>query len=236
MERLIDILKKEHEEIQRIPILPYKMDIALQVFKALGSKHIGKEFLINEKNLWIIKNIIRWAHADPEMEAMNPEKKEVIPGNLNKGIYLAGPTGTGKTVLMRTLAQYLTIDNAMFLRYESRMTEPSRQLLTFQSVNTNRATMYYSENGELYHYLQEPTICFQDLGVEQVETMFMGTRTKVMRTIIQERGDARGLITHFTSNNAITDRDNLTMYEERGVSRLKKMCNYFELRGQDLRG
>lgn len=236
MERLIDILKNEHDEIKRIPILPYKMEIALQVFKALGSKHIGKEFIINEKNQWVIKNLIRWAHADPEMEAMDPKKREVIPGNLTKGIYLAGPTGTGKTILMRILSQYLNIDNATFYRYDSRMTEPSRRLLTFQNVSTNRATMYYSENGELYHYLQEPTICFQDLGVEQPETMYMGTRTKVMRMIIQERGDARGLITHFTSNNAIADKDNLTMYEERGVSRLKKMCNYFELRGQDLRG
>ena len=63
----------------------------------------------------------------------------------------------------------------------------------------------------------------------------MGQRVKVMQTIIQERGDMRGVITLFTSNNPIDDPETEKLYGDRGVSRLKKMCNYFELIGEDFR-
>lgn len=59
--------------------------------------------------------------------------------------------------------------------------------------------------------------------------------TKVMQTIIQERGDTRGLITLFSSNNGIMDSETLSLYGDRGVSRLRKMCNYYELVGRDRR-
>ena len=232
-----DIIQKRNHyaDIQRIANMPYKMDIAMQVFTALGSREINADFKISHQNEWVIQNIIKWAHSDPTIEALNPTTRIKEPGDITKGLYIAGPCGTGKTILMRTLAQYLTIDNVIYLRYEPRMSEPSRQLMTFYSANTNRVAMFYAENGDLYQYLQQPAICFNDLGVEPQETLFMGTRLKTMQTIIQERGDARGLITHFTSNNGIIDPETKTLYGERAQSRLVKMCNYYELTGDDLR-
>jgi DNA replication protein DnaC len=110
-------------------------------------------------------------------------------------------------------------------------------MLAFPYYTTSRVCRIYEERGELFHFIDCPVICFQDLGSEseQRETMFMGTRTKVMQTIIQERSDARGNITFFSSNNSITDSDTLELYGDRIVSRLKKMCNYFELKGKDRR-
>ena len=56
-----------------------------------------------------------------------------------------------------------------------------------------------------------------------------------MQTILQERGDNPKCITLISSNNKMLDEDNRAMYEERVLSRLKKMCNYFELKGEDRR-
>ena len=222
-----DILTKEGN-IERLVYTPYQMEIALKYFKIIGERKIGKEFIINKNNSFLIENLIRWAHGD-KMECLDPKMKEVISGDTTKGIYIAGPTGTGKTLLLDILSSYLNIDNVVF------QSGSGLKSLIYPNFTTIKATMYYAEFGDLLPFLQKPVVCFHDLGVEPQEAVYMGTRVKVMQTIIQERGDMRGVITLFTSNNGINDAETLTLYGERAVSRLTKMCNYFELVGEDFR-
>ena len=224
----IDDIVNEKAPLQRLVYSPYQMDIALKYFKIIGEKKIGKEFIINKDNSFVIENLIKWAHGD-KMECLDPKTKEVITGDATKGIYIAGPTGTGKTLLMDILASYINIDNVLF------QTDKGLKPLIFPNFTTIKAAMYYAEFGDLLPFLQKPVICFHDLGVEPQEVVYMGTRVKVMQTIIQERGDMRGVITLFTSNNPIDDAETLKLYGERAISRLKKMCNYFELVGEDFR-
>lgn len=224
----LEQLLTPEKNIERLSYMPYSMEIALNYFKILGERIIGKEFIINESNEFIIKNLIRWAQGD-KMECLHPKTKEVIEGDLTKGIYLAGPTGTGKTILLNVLAQYLTIDNVVFKNYQG------TKSLIYPNYTTIKAAMYFAEFGDLLPFLQKPIICFHDLGVEPQESIYMGQRVKVMQTIIQERGDMRGVITLFTSNNPIDDPETEKLYGDRGISRLKKMCNYFELVGEDFR-
>ena len=222
-----DILTKEGN-IERLVYTPYQMEIALKYFKIIGERKIGKEFIINKNNSFVIENLIRWAHGD-KMECLDPKTKEVISGDTTKGIYIAGPTGTGKTLLLDILSSYLNIDNVVF---ES---GSGLKSLIYPNFTTIKAAMYYAEFGDLLPFLQKPVVCFHDLGVEPQEAVYMGTRVKVMQTIIQERGDMRGVITLFTSNNPISDPETEKLYGDRGISRLKKMCNYFELVGEDFR-
>jgi len=219
---------RQISEIGRYSYMPYDMDIALSVFKKKGEQRAG-QFIIDQDNKFVIENLIRWAHGDKTMRAIDCENKEVIPGDLSKGIYIAGPTGTGKSLLLEILSSYLTIDDVRASFRNSVL------FLTYPCYTTNKVCYYYSETGELYKFLDPAVICFQDLGSEQRETLYMGTRTKVMQMIIQERSDARGNITLFSSNNGIEDKDTYDIYGDRIVSRLKKMCNYFELRGLDRR-
>ena len=222
-----DILTKEGN-IERLSYMPYKMDIALKYFKILGERNIGKEFIINNDNSFVIENLIKWAHGD-KIECLHPITKEVIEGDLTKGIYIAGPTGTGKTILLQTLSQYLMIDDVKFKNSQG------TKSLVYPNFTTIKAAMYFAEFGDLNPFLQKPVICLHDLGAEPQESIYMGQRVKVMQTIIQERGDMRGVITLFTSNNPIDDAETLKLYGERAISRLKKMCNYFELVGEDFR-
>lgn len=231
MNDLEQILKqKATPDIVRYAYRPYKMDHALSVFKKLGEQKINKEFVIDRENEWVIKNIIRWAHGDQSIQAVDPETRTVINGDLTKGIYLSGGTGTGKSLVLEILTKYLTIDNVKALFLGANI-----KFLVFPYYTTNKVCSYYAEFGDLNPFLYSPIICFQDLGVEQQETLFMGTRTKVMQQIIQERGDTRGLITLFSSNNRMLDPETYNLYGDRGVSRLRKMCNYYELKGSDRR-
>lgn len=221
---------KTSPDIVRFVYKPYDMDIALSVFRKLGEQITGRTFDIDEENEWVIKNVIRWAHGDSDIHAVDPESRKLIRGDIAKGIYISGGTGTGKSLILEILSKYLTIDNvrAMFLG-------ANIKTLAFPHYTTNKVCSYYSENGDLSPFLNAPVICFQDLGIEQAETLFMGTRTKVMQTIIQERGDTRGIITLFSSNNDIIDPETILLYGDRGTSRLRKMCNYYELTGRDRR-
>lgn len=225
------LTRKPEQDIIRFSYTPYSMKMALEAFKKIGEHKAEKgEFDIDDDNSFVIQNLIRWAHGDSEMLSIDPWTKETIRGDLTKGIYIAGSTGTGKSLLLQILSTYLTIDNVRALFFGS-----TQRLLTYPTISTNKVCDLYKDSGDLYPFIETKVICFQDLGVEQQETLYMGTRAKVMHTIIQERGDSRGLITLFSSNNGIVDPDTLNLYGDRGVSRLGKMCNYFELYGEDRR-
>ena len=73
------------------------------------------------------------------------------------------------------------------------------------------------------------------LTIKQQEVVKFVKGETVVQTILQERGDGRGLITLISSNNGICDNDTLELYGDRIVSRLKKTCNYIELKGNDRR-
>lgn len=229
MGRIDEILKTQYKpKIQRYSYLPYDITIAVEIFKNLGEKR-AKSYIIDSSNKFIIENLIKWAHNDQTMQCIDPENGKVITADTTKGIYIAGRSGTGKSLLLENLAEYLTIDNVVVKLGDS------IRLLTYRITTTNKVCSNYAKEGDIFPYIEEPLYCFQDLGAEQKETLFMGTRTNVMKTILHERGDNPNTITLITSNNKMLDEDNQLLYEERVLSRLKKMCNYFELKGKDYR-
>lgn len=230
--RLSDIIDRGRSVptsgIKRYHYQGYKMDVALGYFERIG-KTIKDNYKIDRDNIEVIKQLIRWAQGDPAMMAQDPETEEWIPGDLTKGIYLAGATGTGKTTAMKILAEFTKIDDVKFVRGNS------ISLLTYPCISTGTICDFYQESGALDMFIKMPVICFNDLGSdsEHKETLYMGTRIKVMRKILQERGDDNTLITHITSNLPINDPDTYELYEDRVVSRIHKMCNYLVLSGPD---
>lgn len=217
-------------DIVRYSYEPYKMNIALDYFKRFGENILGKTFEIDGENEFVIKNLIRWAHGDNEFQAIDPKHRKVVYGDITKGIYIAGGTGTGKSLLMSILSNYLTVDKVVFLSRKTNIKQ-----LAFPYYTTNRVCAYYRDNGDLSPFIDPAVICFHDLGVEQQETLFMGTRAKVLQTILQERGDRRGQITLITSNYDMIGEEITNLYGDRITSRLMAMCNYYELDGKDRR-
>src|SRR5574344_1563847 len=84
------------KSIKRNRYLPYNMNMALRVVDAIGKKRNPK-FRIDKENQFTYENMIRWVHGDSFVKCLNPVTKEVIPGRINAGIYIAGNTGSGKS-------------------------------------------------------------------------------------------------------------------------------------------
>ncbi len=63
----------------------------------------------------------------------------------------------------------------------------------------------------------------------------MGNRLDVLRNVLEYRGDKTDELTLITSNLKINGEALSNRYGDRVASRLREMCNYFEIKGKDRR-
>jgi DNA replication protein DnaC len=215
-------------KVQRITYLPYKMEIALQVVEAIGKARNSK-FTIDNENRFVFENLVRWVHADPEFKCIDPITKNVIPGRLDAGIYIAGNTGSGKSWALEIMSAYCLIDNVKVTL------GGAKRVLNWPCLRTDTICDEYSGSGIIEKYKKMPVMAIQDLGAEPIESMYMGNRLNVMQQILEYRGDQTNMITLITSNLPINHETFIKRYEDRVSSRLNEMCNYYELKGNDRR-
>lgn len=149
------------------------------------------------------------------------------PGRLplNKGIYLHGTVGCGKTTLFR-------IFNFGSIWQCDKPCIPltGENTLLFRSVSCNSIARDYADkdNGgvQVLKRYFAGNYLFDDLGTENV-AKYYGTPMDVMGEIIQERYDRNG-ITFITSNY---DLDGIRKaYGERISSRLAEMCSFIDMK------
>ena len=203
----------------------YDLAEEISIIEKIG-KAKGGEFVIDKDNRFLYENMVRWANGD-SFKCINPERKEIIDGDITKGLFVAGNTGSGKTWAMEVLSLYCGFRQLVFKSHNS------IKMLVFQNIRTDKVCEIYSETGLYSEFVEKETICFQDLTDEPAESLFMGNREQVMRRILSSRGDKTGLITHFTSNVPLMGVEKI--YGDRVVSRMRKMCNYYELKSKDRR-
>jgi len=208
--------------------MPYNMDTALKVVEQIG-KNRNQKFRIDDENRFAYSNMIRWVHGDAEMKCINPFTKEIVPGNLNAGIYISGKTGVGKSWILEIMSAYSMIDNI-----QVKMGEMQRPL-HWTNIRADEICDEYTAEGSFRRFKKMNILGIQDLGSEPVESMYMGNRVNVMRQILECRGDRTDLITLVTSNLPFTHKRFTDLYGDRVASRMKEMCNYFEIVGLDRR-
>lgn len=214
--------------ITRFQYLPIDMDIALEIVDGIG-KERNHKFRIDNENRFTYENLIRWVHCDTEMKCIDPETKQVIPGNLKRGIYIAGNTGSGKSWALEIMAAYTMVYN-----FQIQMGETKR-CLYWGNVRTDTICGEYIAQGTFDKYKNMSIIGIQDLGAEPAESMYMGNRINVLRQILEYRGDRTDQITLITSNFSMNGKNLKDTYDDRVSSRLNEMCNYFEIKGKDRR-
>lgn len=204
---------------------------ALRIVEAIGRKR-SPDFVLDEENTFTYLNFTRWALGDTRMQALDPKTGKVIPGNPKKGIYIAGNTGTGKSwcvEVMRELCRVLGI----WIRFSG---DSSPRQLSWTNIRANDITAQFTATGDVKEFERAYILTIQDLGMEQQEAFYMGNRCDVLRGLLEYRGDkCANCLTIITSNlkmggELLTDR-----YGNRVTSRLREMCNYFEIKGQDRR-
>jgi DNA replication protein DnaC len=221
---------RKHSDIKRIRYEPYKMELSLKVWKQIGESLYGK-YDIDKENEFVIKNIIRWIHgaSDEAFTCHHPESKEIIPADYKKGFYIAGNTGSGKTAIMEIANHYMKIDNVSYLRFGK------MNGLRFKTFRTDKMVDHYRETGDLKSFKESKNIGINDLGSEPIFATYMGSKTPVLQSILEYRGDHDGNFTNITSNLPYYSEIFMKRYGDRVISRLTKMVNYFELTGKDRR-
>lgn len=211
--------------VRREKFKPYDFNAATADFVRAG-RSLGGEFVIDKQNEFVLHNLIRWAHADPDFKCLDPVSRTPVTGKLGKGIYISGPTGTGKSWAMSALARYC---GWKMLRVAF---GDSIDFLSWSNINAARICSAYAEDGTL-DCMDMRILGIEDLGIEPRESVYMGSRLNVMNILITDRGDRSDRLTFITSNIPISMIAN--EYDERVASRLRQMCNYFELTGKDRR-
>ena len=91
--------------ITRYQYLQYDVEEALKIVEAIG-KSRNPKFVIDDENRFTYENFIKWCHCDTSMQCLDPDTRQVVPGHLKRGIYIAGNTGSGKSWCLEIMLAY----------------------------------------------------------------------------------------------------------------------------------
>lgn len=211
--------------IERVPN-PYFPDDLRVFMKAIGEEMLPGRFVMDSDNSYAYENVRRWVDGIPGFECLDPETMTYTKGSIFKGIYIAGPTGTGKTFLLDLMLRYA---KGLYLKMKVDGRESN---LAWETYRSDEISMEVVKTGDIDRFVRIPVLCINDIGSEPKESLYMGNRVEVIRTILERRGDSHDrCLTLLTSNY----RMNNLPYGSRVESRLSEMCNYFELKGNDRR-
>lgn len=199
-----------------------------QVFEQvkLSALDLDGNFVVDENIDGVLWALALYFSGDKEFETLGH-------GSLQKGLYLVGNIGTGKTLLMRAFSKF--------------------QILNLSLISATQITEKYQRDGVegILDYLESKryqggmasykSYCFDDLGTENTSIKHMGNELNVMERIILRHYENRSLDlyrsseirTHFTSNLDPSEIEKL--YGTRVRSRLREMCNYIVIPGTDRR-
>ncbi len=221
---------------QSVTRQPVRLDMtaAIEAVTAIGSAFVPA-FRIDDDNRFVYENLIRWIHTDPTAMCQDPDGGSVIPANLTAGLYICGPTGTGKSVALNVIMQYARFIGASAVVRSTRRNGPFRTGMSRIPIRADRITDEFAATGSFDRWKTEEVLAVQDFGSEPAESAYMGNKINVMKAIVEYRGDRADMITHFTSNLSLTGTRIGDMYGDRVSSRLRQMCNVYILKGKDRR-
>lgn len=204
------------------------IDDAMDIVREIGIGYTSN-FVIDQNNEYVYRNIIKWIHGDATMQCLDPKTKKLHEGRLKSGIYIVGSTGTGKSLCLDVLRDY-----ARLIKVPIHFTPDDYPTqLIWSSYNAQSITDEYLNAGSIREIEDKRMLCIQDFGCESSEVVYMGNRVNVIKSLIEKRGDERNKMLLVTSNipiERVSER-----YGDRVSSRLYQMCNYFILNGKDRR-
>lgn len=201
---------------------------AMDIVRRIGRMYEAN-FTIDKDNEFVYYNLIKWVNGDNTMQALDPCTQKPISGNLKGGIYLAGPTGSGKTFCMEIIKAYAMYVNARVQIYPH---EP--RVLSWQPQHARSIVDSYARTGSFNGTDEADILFIEDLGCEPDSVSYMGNKTDAMKHILEYRGDFSNKLTLIATNLPMMADWTMNRYGSRVISRFGKM-NYFELKGKDRR-
>lgn len=175
----------------------------LKYIQYLGQKQYGPNFKIHREDILILRKLIIYTiHEEDKCKEDNID--------LNKGILLIGPVGSGKTSIMNILRQFL-------FREQYYLIKSARDIAFEYQKDGVDIIQKYGKQHNAY--------CIDDLGVEN-NSKFYGNECNTIAEILLQRYDLLtnyGIKTHATTNLNADELEEL--YGNRVRSRLRSMFN-----------
>lgn len=181
------------------------------IMKEFAHNFPGGRFVVDQQNKAIIQNLLKYfLGLDGEYSTQ-------------KGLYIYGPTGTGKTALMRVLSKFSEVQGILH---------------QFKYYSAHDIYNEYKQNGDLVinHY-KAHNICIDDLGAEPPIYKLYGNDVMPLMDLLTERHkrwergaeDSQTFVTSNLSLEEIKER-----YGQRIYDRFK-MFNIIKLAGKSRR-
>jgi len=206
----------EIQEIQK-----RNRDVALNKIITAG-KSITPKFVLNEEQEEYYLDLMAYFMSKPRNF------------DLNKGLLILGTVGTGKTLsfeVMRKLFGGFQIVNTRYVVRDYVTTNPSASVIDKYGRNSFGTTP-----AGVIDYKKPKIFCFDDFGLESIDTRSFGNAVNVMEEIMGDRYDyflKHRLLTFATSNLQVEQIEEC--YGERLRDRLRQMMNVRTLVGDSLR-
>ena len=182
----------------------------------------GISYQIDRRNKAVIAELFRYFIRDPECRL-----------DLNKGLFVCGPVGTGKTSIMQAF---------------SRFTNDYNFVNSFSMIYMEDLNIEIDEHGlASLKCFKFGDYCFDDIAIRETKINSFGTDIMPSDEIMQMRDRRFAKInsrpTHYTSNvnfnlfkNEKDDIEKLeSTYNKRSIDRIKGMCNFVYLDGPSRR-
>jgi DNA replication protein DnaC len=146
----------------------------------------------------------------------------------NKGLFLFGPVGTGKSTVMKGLQKYMNYVKSRDILDDYR--------IGFFWKSASELANSYAGNGQekLLQWCDECNLLIDELGREPRPAKHYGTELNVIQFLLQLRYDRRkGNITHITSN--VSPQDIMPLYGDYISDRFREMFNIIHWGGSSKR-
>lgn len=183
-------------------------------------------FELNEVDKEIYTLLLMYFNNDPKFN----EKGAHF--SLKKGLLIRGDIGVGKTIMMKTLLDFITSINNFSPYKIISCNAISNEFIAKGAETINKNTV-----GSFNTYFKNPVaICYDDLGTETNLSSHYSNKINVMQVILMGRYDQfieNGMKTFITTNIYGDEIDKL--YGYRVKSRMREMCNDIYYPGEDRR-
>lgn len=188
---------------------------------------INPDFIIDEHNEKVVRGLSLFFLRDDRFESEGF-------GSLQKGVYLAGNVGSGKTTILRTFLE--TVGEFELFKPRKIALSYSQNGIESFSNYLPRTKAFLNNDGLLENKIVN--VLIDDLGTEAdlIPASFMGNRLNVIESLIEEFYETRVSMFRnlfFTGN--LTGQDIENLYGERTKSRLRETTNFIFLPGPDRR-